>query len=93
MNLARLFRACWAVLRGKASHLDCMELRGNASAYLEGEVSPGQKLRYDRHVRLCLACSAFLEGLRKTIAALRGIPPESLPADAKAKILRQIGPK
>ena len=45
------------------------------SAYVDGRVSPDERLRLEEHLRSCPACTRKLEGLRTVVAELRHLPP------------------
>jgi len=62
----------------------------NLSAYLDGELPPGERARVERHLAACADCRRDLETLQETVALVRRVPlvpvPRSfaLPATARA---------
>ncbi len=50
--------------------------RARASDYLEGELGARGRRRVERHTHLCPSCHRLIEGLRTTLAALRGLRPQ-----------------
>jgi anti-sigma factor RsiW len=44
------------------------------SAYLDGELSSGGRLRLERHVAECEVCRRTLAGLRGMLSALQRLP-------------------
>ncbi len=50
---------------------------GRMSAYVDGELGSGRRLRLERHVRECEECRRILAGLRETLNALHRMPAPS----------------
>ena len=44
------------------------------SAYVDGELGSGRRLRLERHVSECEECRLILAGLRETLNALHRLP-------------------
>jgi len=63
------------------------------SAYLDGELAAGARLRLERHVVECEACRATLAGLRAMLAALRRLPSSAGgdPVALAASVSRRLG--
>jgi anti-sigma factor RsiW len=63
------------------------------SAYLDGELSPRQRRRLERHVSACADCAPTLRSLIRVIHALRTLPrpPASAAADGVVARLRTDG--
>ena len=56
-------------------------IKKQLSAYLDDELSPGQRQQVENHLRICEECSLLLQELRETsdsIASLRQTAPEDL---------------
>lgn len=51
------------------------------SAYLDGELGSGSRARMERHTEACAQCRRLLEGLRRMLVALRGLPAPGDGAD------------
>ena len=77
--------------------ITCHELIDALGAYLAHEVSPQVVEDFERHLRLCDSCVAYIATYEKTIVALRGIAEhddallDAAPAeliDAIVKVLR-----
>jgi anti-sigma factor RsiW len=49
------------------------------SAYLDGELSPGEKTRVEKHLAQCAACAQNLRTLRQTVALLGQLAPVAVP--------------
>jgi hypothetical protein len=49
------------------------------SAYLDGELSPKEQARVEKHLAQCADCAQNLRTLRQTVALLRELPPVAVP--------------
>lgn len=58
--------------------LTCQELVEWVTDYLEGALSPERRARFEAHISGCDACTAYLEQMRETIAALGRLPAGSV---------------
>jgi anti-sigma factor RsiW len=67
--------------------LTCQELVELVTDYIEGQLDEAASDRFEAHIAECPACTLYLEQMRKTIAALGRIPPESLSPQAEAEFL------
>lgn len=72
-------------LRGCATGPDCSEVRGQASALLDGDLPPLRDAALRRHLEGCGPCRAFVQGLRSTVKLLHSlgrvpVPPTLNPA-------------
>ena len=68
--------------------MKCKELVELITEYLEGELSEVDEARFEQHLVGCDACTTYLEQMRKTIAALGHIPPETLSPEAERELGR-----
>jgi len=50
------------------AHLNCRELVELVTAYLEGDLSYGERKRFDAHLAACDGCTTYVEQMRSTIA-------------------------
>ena len=55
--------------------------------YLEGALSGRARARLEAHLADCPHCSAYLEQMRVTIAALGRVEPEDLSAEAQDELV------
>lgn len=60
-------------------HADREALRERLSAYLDGELAPGDAAALERHLAECAECRDELAGLRNVRALLRALPQPELP--------------
>jgi anti-sigma factor RsiW len=78
----------WHRIRGRnAPELTCVELVELVTDYLEGELSDGERRRFEDHVRDCEGCTSYIEQIRETIAVVGRIEPEDLSDASKAELL------
>ena len=66
-----------------AEDLECREVVEVVTDYLEGAMPPGERLRFDHHLALCVGCLAYLEQMRTVIRvagrpAVDAVPPETM---------------
>ena len=67
--------------------LNCDEFVELVTAYLEGVLDPETEQRFVTHLSECDGCERYLSQLRATMDALGELPPESLSADARDRLL------
>lgn len=60
--------------------MNCDGVRGLLSAYLDGELSPGELLRVEQHLRRCPVCADEVDSLRQTIALVASLDEVEVPA-------------
>jgi anti-sigma factor RsiW len=81
-RLARL-----RVLLARKQPLVCQEMVELVTAYLDGVLDPLMQARFEAHLKKCDGCSAYLEGLRVTLAALGAIHEEQLDPVFRARLM------
>lgn len=67
--------------------MSCRELVDVITDYLEGNMAPQDRLRFDAHLAECPYCVNYLDQMRTTIAALGGLTEESISSDARGELL------
>ena len=60
------------------------------SAYLDEQVSSGERARITTHLEACESCRAHLESLRKTVALLHTTEPVRAPEGFRARLRERI---
>ncbi len=60
------------------AELTCQELVELVSDYLEGALSSDDQHRFEAHLEGCDGCRAYLEQMRATILAVRGVTDADL---------------
>lgn len=67
--------------------LTCRELVALVSDYLEGALTPEERLAFERHIAICPPCRGYLDELRRTIEVAGTLREDDLPADARGAML------
>jgi anti-sigma factor RsiW len=67
--------------------LTCVELVELVTDYLEGTLPPDDARRFEEHIAMCEGCTAYVEQMRATLAALGTIDEESLAPHAREALL------
>ncbi len=68
--------------------LTCQELVELVTDYVEGRLSPGERLRFEQHLALCGGCRAYLEQIRITIRALGRLSEQDVEPAAREELLQ-----
>lgn len=69
------------------SALTCRHVVELVTGYLEGTLPRRARRRVERHLAACDGCTAYVEQMRTTLAALGTIPEESLTPEARDALL------
>jgi anti-sigma factor RsiW len=75
------------VIEKDVPEMPCRELVELITAYLEDQLSPVDRARFEAHLADCEACRTYLEQLRQRIRVLGRLPEESLSPDARNRLL------
>jgi anti-sigma factor RsiW len=67
--------------------LACRDIVELVTAYLEHELDPNDRERFEEHLVFCDGCGAYLEQMRATIAATGRIQRVALPAELEQRLL------
>ena len=70
-RLAKLFR--------RDREVDCVELRGMASDYIDGDLEPDSQENVKTHLEWCGPCHSFYNTLRATVGLLRSSKGDDAP--------------
>ena len=73
-----------------AGNFTCKEVAQLITEYLEGTFSLSQKLRFQMHIGLCLACRNYLRQMKYTVATLRQLPSEPVPPEVKEALMNRF---
>ena len=63
--------------------MDCRDLVEAVTAYIEGEMSPEDRARFDEHLALCDGCTNYLAQIRETIRLTGTLDSGTLPAEQR----------
>jgi anti-sigma factor RsiW len=70
--------------------LTCKEMAGVVTAYAEGQLGLGDRLRFQFHLGLCAGCRAYVRQMKATARALGKLPAPELPPSLEAELLRRF---
>jgi anti-sigma factor RsiW len=70
--------------------MTCEELAEIVTDYLEGALSPADRVRFDGHIAACPLCRRYLDQMRRVVAALGALPPEPIPREVEAELLARF---
>jgi anti-sigma factor RsiW len=74
--------------------LVCREFVELITDYFDGALSGRERERFEAHLAACTGCTAYLEGLRNTVAVVRALPepPDPETHDALLRAFRDLRP-
>ena len=55
----------------------CREAVALVTDYLEGAMSPEERERFERHLRMCPPCVRYVEQMRDTVAVMGHLQPKA----------------
>jgi anti-sigma factor RsiW len=67
--------------------MNCDEFVELVTAYLEGTLDPETRRRFVDHLAECDGCDLYLDQIRNTVHTLATLPTQSLPAQARDRLL------
>ena len=71
----------------RVEELSCREVVEILGDYLEGAMTPEDRVRLEQHLADCDGCTAYLEQLRVTIRLSGRLSEEAVPSEAMAPLL------
>lgn len=71
--------------------MTCREMVELVTAYLEGNLPPEQRARFEEHLAICDGCQAYVEEMRNTLTALGRLPEDRLSSHARETLLAAFG--
>jgi anti-sigma factor RsiW len=85
-----VFDRLWRRSRSRkaADDLACQELVEIVTDYLEGALSPADRVRFEAHIAACVDCTAYLEQMRQTVTVVGRLREEDIPVPAMATLLQ-----
>ena len=73
-----------------SENIVCQDFVEEVTNYLEGKLSEAEQRWTDEHLAACDACRAYLEQMRATIAALKGLRETEIDPELRARILSEL---
>ena len=67
--------------------LSCRELVELVTDYLDGELDPDSRARFEAHLNDCDGCAAYLEQIRSTVRMLGTAPEAALTPEMRDRLL------
>ena len=67
--------------------LTCRELVELVTDYLEGSLTPEERMRFEEHLLVCEGCSAYVDQLHKTIEVVGALQEDSIPLQMRDNLL------
>jgi anti-sigma factor RsiW len=67
--------------------LACRDIVELVTAYLEHDLDPAERERFEEHLVFCDGCGIYLEQMRATIAATGRLQRTVLPAELEQRLL------
>jgi anti-sigma factor RsiW len=69
------------------AHMRCSELVELVTAYFEGALSIGDRMRFELHLTDCDGCSAYLDQMRRTIELTGTLRIDDVSPEAEAALV------
>jgi anti-sigma factor RsiW len=69
------------------AHLSCREMVELVTAYLEGALSLGDRMRFENHLTACDGCTMYLEQMQRTIDLTGTLRVDDVSPEALAKLM------
>ncbi len=73
-----------------AGNFTCKEVAALITDYLDGSFSLSQRLRFQMHMGLCMACRNYLSQMKYTVATLGKLPTEPVPPEVKEALMNRF---
>jgi predicted anti-sigma-YlaC factor YlaD len=67
--------------------LTCADIVKLVTDYLEGQLTPAERSRFEGHVAICPPCRAFLDQMRTTVELVGDLREEDVPPDMEEHLL------
>ncbi|MGJ9413740.1 anti-sigma factor family protein [Aeromicrobium sp. CF4.19] len=67
--------------------MSCQQLVELVTEYLENELDPETRRRFDEHLELCPGCVVYVEQMRETSRRLGSVPVDSVSPEAEHVLL------
>ena len=72
------------------AHLNCRELVELVTAYLEDDLSSGERKRFEAHLAGCEGCTTYVEQMRRTIELTGRLHVDDVSREAEEALLRAL---
>jgi len=68
------------------AHLSCREVVELVTAYLDGALSLGDRMRFENHLTACDGCTTYVEQMRRTIELTGTLRVDDVSPEALAEL-------
>ena len=68
--------------------MNCHEVVGLVTEYLEGALTPEQRRRFEAHLAGCPHCTEYLAEMRTTLRLIGRLDPERLPDHVRSGLIQ-----
>ena len=68
----------------------CKQFLQELNAYLEDTVDPETRKHWQAHVDECPNCFVIVDTTQKTLQVYKGVEPQSIPEDVKARLWKAL---
>lgn len=75
---------------GEGSDPECMDIFARLSEYLDGELPPEERARFESHIAGCPPCVEFVESLKRSIGASHGFHSPAAPAHVPPEVEKRL---
>jgi predicted anti-sigma-YlaC factor YlaD len=73
-----------------AGKVTCKEVTEAITDYLEGNLSFGERMRFQMHLGLCFGCRRYLRQMKLTIRTLGALPAEPIPPAVRDELIQRF---
>ena len=78
------------LMKYMTGNFSCREIAELITDYLEGSFSLSQRLRFQMHIGMCMACRNYLRQMKYTVATLGQLPTEPVPPAVKEELIKRF---
>ena len=71
-------------------YITCRELIDFIASYRDNELTPDQRVEFERHLSVCPSCVAYLETYEQTITMVKTSSDDPAPADVPESLVQAI---
>jgi Putative zinc-finger len=71
-------------------HITCQELIDFIGSYRDNELTPDQRVEFERHLSVCPSCVAYLKTYAQTIALSKAAADDPVPEDVPESLVQAI---
>jgi hypothetical protein len=73
--------------------LTCKQFLQELNDYLDPSTDPAMKCHLEKHVNECPNCFVIVDTTKKTMQVYKGLEPQTIPEDVKARLWKALEKK